>query len=227
MAKQQGAWDDDRLDDSEAGERLIGSLIFEEEGEARTTKAFKKLEENKKRKPWEQASEVLDDQGRKRLHGAFTGGFSAGYFNTVGSKEGWAPATFVSSRSNRAKYDKQKLEDFMDAEDVAEEQTGGMDLHATGDFAGMGKGDVLPPPKDILVPDDLLAPAEDPIGFRLLRTMGWREGHGVGPKRKRKRDKGGDEEEGDEEDDMMKDFKFAPKDVRGFVATVKNDLFGI
>ena len=31
---------------------------------------------------------VLDEQGRRRFHGAFTGGFSAGYFNTVGSKEG-------------------------------------------------------------------------------------------------------------------------------------------
>ena len=30
----------------------------------------------------------LDQQGRRRFHGAFTGGFSAGYFNTVGSKEG-------------------------------------------------------------------------------------------------------------------------------------------
>jgi G patch domain-containing protein 1 len=32
--------------------------------------------------------EVTDEQGRKRFHGAFTGGFSAGYFNTVGSKVG-------------------------------------------------------------------------------------------------------------------------------------------
>jgi G patch domain-containing protein 1 len=39
-----------------------------------------------------------DDQGRRRFHGAFTGGFSAGYYNTVGSKEGWTPSTFVSSR---------------------------------------------------------------------------------------------------------------------------------
>ena len=31
---------------------------------------------------------VRDKQGRVRFHGAFTGGFSAGYFNTVGSKEG-------------------------------------------------------------------------------------------------------------------------------------------
>ncbi len=41
---------------------------------------------------------VFDEQGRRRFHGAFTGGFSAGYYNTVGSKEGWTPSTFVSSR---------------------------------------------------------------------------------------------------------------------------------
>ena len=27
-----------------------------------------------------------------RLHGAFKGGFSAGHFNTVGSKKGWKPS---------------------------------------------------------------------------------------------------------------------------------------
>jgi G patch domain-containing protein 1 len=32
--------------------------------------------------------EVVDDQGRVRLHGAFQGGFSAGYYMSVGSKEG-------------------------------------------------------------------------------------------------------------------------------------------
>lgn len=32
---------------------------------------------------------VKDEKGRYlRFHGAFTGGFSAGYFNTVGTKEG-------------------------------------------------------------------------------------------------------------------------------------------
>lgn len=32
---------------------------------------------------------VKDEKGRyQRFHGAFTGGFSAGYFNTVGTKEG-------------------------------------------------------------------------------------------------------------------------------------------
>ena len=29
--------------------------------------------------------QVTDEQGRRRFHGAFTGGFSAGYYNTVGS----------------------------------------------------------------------------------------------------------------------------------------------
>ena len=37
---------------------------------------------------------VTDDRGRRRFHGAFTGGFSAGYFNTVGSKEGSISPSF-------------------------------------------------------------------------------------------------------------------------------------
>jgi Protein of unknown function (DUF1604) len=36
----------------------------------------------------ERGSWARDEKGHRRLHGAFTGGFSAGYFNTVGSKEG-------------------------------------------------------------------------------------------------------------------------------------------
>lgn len=53
-----GPWDEDRLDASEEGEKLLGTLMFEEEGEAKTTKAFKKLEENKNKKPWEQALQL-------------------------------------------------------------------------------------------------------------------------------------------------------------------------
>ena len=37
--------------------------------------------------PWKQ--EVTDKEGCRRFHGAFTGGFSAGFYNTVGSKEGF------------------------------------------------------------------------------------------------------------------------------------------
>ena len=45
--------------------------------------------------------EVTDEQGRKRFHGAFTGGYSAGFYNTVGSLEGWTPSQFTSSREGR------------------------------------------------------------------------------------------------------------------------------
>lgn len=31
---------------------------------------------------------ATDEHGRRRFHGAFTGGFSAGFWNTVGSLEG-------------------------------------------------------------------------------------------------------------------------------------------
>lgn len=44
------------------------------------------IQKAKKQKEKEQY--VTDEQGRRRFHGAFTGGFSAGYYNTVGSKEG-------------------------------------------------------------------------------------------------------------------------------------------
>jgi hypothetical protein len=37
---------------------------------------------------WCYCLQVRDDEGRRRFHGAFTGGYSAGYYNTVGSKEG-------------------------------------------------------------------------------------------------------------------------------------------
>lgn len=80
---------------------------------------------------WEQV--VTDAQGRRRFHGAFTGGFSAGYFNTVGSKEGWQPQSFYSSRSqkrtaaqpdvdgnDRKRPRGMRLEDLMDEEDLAD-----------------------------------------------------------------------------------------------------------
>ncbi|KAG4218359.1 hypothetical protein PC116_g33161, partial [Phytophthora cactorum] len=91
---------------------------------------------------WKQ--EVRDERGRKRLHGAFTGGWSAGYFNTVGSKEGWTPSTFVSSRTNRRKDDKapkqQRPEDFMDEEDLADAAEA-QKLQTTQGFAGLGAMD--------------------------------------------------------------------------------------
>lgn len=63
---------------------------------------------------------AVDSNGRRRFHGAFTGGFSAGFWNTVGSKEGWVPQAFKSSRSEKAMHALQKPNDFMDEEDVGE-----------------------------------------------------------------------------------------------------------
>ncbi len=42
----------------------------------------------KTRNSWEMRRPdiVTDEQGRRRFHGAFTGGFSAGYYNTCGSE---------------------------------------------------------------------------------------------------------------------------------------------
>lgn len=84
----------------------------------------KKADPNELQPIWKQ--EVRDEQGRQRFHGAFTGGYSAGYFNTVGSKEGWTPSTFISSRSNKkdetnranAIASGSRPEDFMDEEDL-------------------------------------------------------------------------------------------------------------
>ena len=59
---------------------------------------------------------MTDDRGRRRFHGAFTGGFSAGYFNTVGSRHGWVPQTYKSAREERAEAVAASAADFMDEE---------------------------------------------------------------------------------------------------------------
>lgn len=83
---------------------------------------------------------AVDKQGRRRFHGAFTGGFSAGYFNSVGSKEGWTPSTFVSSRSKRIEQSNEvsKPEDFMDEEDFAEHGIAPRQLKTTTHFKSTG-----------------------------------------------------------------------------------------
>ncbi|KAI8612262.1 hypothetical protein BC830DRAFT_1067854, partial [Chytriomyces sp. MP71] len=63
-------------------------------------------------------------------------GFSAGYYNTVGSKEGWQPKTFQTSRSSRAKFE-QNPDDFMDEEDRAEINAS-QKISTTDDFDILG-----------------------------------------------------------------------------------------
>lgn len=134
---------------------------------------------------WKQ--EVRDQRGRKRLHGAFTGGFSAGYFNTVGSKEGWTPSTFVSSRTNRYK-DQQKAaqqrpEDFMDEEDLADAEEA-KKITTNAAFAGLGSTANDATRASGLM--GLFRTQGETMGVKLLKKMGWREGQGIGPKVRRK-----------------------------------------
>ena len=89
---------------------------------------------------------VVDKQGKRRFHGAFTGGFSAGYFNTVGSKEGWTPSTFVSSKKKKQDADTdqgfsrvQLPEDFMDDDDFSEHGIAPRKLQTTDLFKSTGK----------------------------------------------------------------------------------------
>ncbi|KAK4959484.1 hypothetical protein LTR10_004289 [Elasticomyces elasticus] len=165
---------------------------------------------------WKQ--EVLDDRGRKRLHGAFTGGFSAGYHNTVGSKEGWTPSTFISSRDKKQKGGDgggtQRVEDYMDEEDLAEREST-QTLEVEGGFAGLGGGKDAPGGMF----SDLFRPTgEERMGIRLLQRMGWRAGQGIGPKIRRKAQ--GDDEKGGE-------HLFAPENVKVMVLDRKTDRKGL
>ncbi|XP_006887901.1 PREDICTED: G patch domain-containing protein 1 [Elephantulus edwardii] len=198
---------------------------------------------------------VRDEKGRyKRFHGAFSGGFSAGYFNTVGSKEGWTPSTFVSSRQNRADKSVLGPEDFMDEEDLSEFGIAPKAIVTTDDFASKTKDRIrekarqlaaatAPIPGATLL-DDLIAPAKLSIGFELLRKMGWKEGQGVGPRVKRRPRRqnpdpavkiygcalppGNSEGSEDEDDDYLpENVTFAPKDVTPVDFTPKDNVHGL
>lgn len=168
----------------------IGAAFDIPEEETSTKKKFDKHEQV-----------AVDSRGRRRFHGAFTGGFSAGYFNSVGTKEGWSPSTFKSSRSSRAEKENssQRPEDFMDDEDFGE--------YGIAPKTFMTKDNFTPTEKELdqrkrtigqavkegvirsAVPggiplDDLILPSKLSMGIQLLRKMGWKEGHGVGDKLK-------------------------------------------
>ncbi|KAK4319559.1 hypothetical protein Pmani_009503 [Petrolisthes manimaculis] len=130
-----------------------------------------------------------DKQGRRRFHGAFTGGFSAGYFNSVGTKEGWTPSTFVSSKGQRAETKRVKPQDFMDDEDLGVFGISPQVIQATSNFDSnrdqVQRKRVLDPSgpiPGIPVLEEILRPASETVGVKLLRRLGWRPGQGVGPR---------------------------------------------
>ncbi|KAF4122136.1 G patch domain-containing protein 1 [Geosmithia morbida] len=168
---------------------------------------------------WKQ--DVRDDRGRKRLHGAFTGGWSAGYYNTVGSKEGWTPSTFVSSRSDRRKDDaakQQRPEDFMDEEDLAAAAEA-QKIQTSDAFAGIGGVTRGNGERGLA---GLFRTQGDTMGLRLLRKMGWKDGQGIGPKVRRRARLDTSKANADD-----KTYLFAPDDVTMIQLDRKKDRKGL
>lgn len=128
------------------------------------------------------------------------------YFNTVGSKEGWAPKTFVSSRTNRQKDQPngqtQRAEDFMDEEDLSQAAES-RQLEVAHNFAGIGGAGAQS--------DDglfgLFLTQEETMGVKIAQKMGWRRDQGMG--RKVRRNARLDDAAGDSTTHL-----FAPEDVR-------------
>lgn len=104
-----------------------------------------------------------------RFHGAFTGGFSAGYFNTVDTKKGWTP-------SSKLRQD-QQISDFMDEQD--HEEWGGP-TNVTNDYKQ--QNDKVEKSQSTTTIGKVAAPLESlfkvshqTVGPRLLRLLGYRE----------------------------------------------------
>ncbi|EKM50069.1 uncharacterized protein PHACADRAFT_153394 [Phanerochaete carnosa HHB-10118-sp] len=188
---------------------------------------------------WKQ--EVRDEKGRRRLHGAFTGGFSAGYFNSVGSKEGWTPSTFMSSRGDRAKKKEVRPEDFMDEEDLAElresrqliDENEEMDLGGTeAELRRRAGAGTEEDSMASAVAASLAPPSQDSVGARILRKMGWRLGQGIGPRityeQRNKQDRqAGISKTEDENDEEAKKHMYPRRDTPLLLVSRKDNSHGL
>jgi len=179
--------------ESDSDSSLIGTHISDDEEGPVRSRAEQRMRQNdpnrqaKFKHLHEQA--VHDEQGRQRFHGAFTGGFSAGYYNTAGSEAGWAPSEWKSSREARNQdRPAQKPEDFMDDEDLAAHR-GSQALVAQAGFSRASSSSAQPAVESEAherlgeeLAGLLVVPTRhaESMGFRILRAMGWREGFGVG-----------------------------------------------
>jgi G patch domain-containing protein 1 len=133
-----------------------------------------------KKKPISVEDQIATDaQGRRRFHGAFTGGFSAGFYNTVGSLEGWTPSEFKSTRQDKAQNKSQKPEDFMDDEDIGEFGIAPQTVRATSDYSTSKKrkrqafSDGPIPGEPVL--HSLLTSGNETIGYLLLKNIGLKD----------------------------------------------------
>ncbi|XP_037068930.1 LOW QUALITY PROTEIN: G patch domain-containing protein 1-like [Pollicipes pollicipes] len=205
----------------------------------------------KRRPPALEDQTARDARGRQRFHGAFTGGFSAGFFNTVGSRDGFQPATFVSSRSSRAEGRSARPEDFMDDEDRGEHGIAPQRVQAKQDFQEAPTGgtkrrhpqfDEGPIPGQPVL-EQLIKP--DTVGVRILKSMGWRPGQGIGPRVTRAEKKqqqkvygcarppgadsavAADSDSDSDSDAALREVLLAPDDSEAPLVRPKDDLFGL
>ncbi|CAK1543612.1 unnamed protein product [Leptosia nina] len=168
---------------------------------------------------------AVDAHGRRRFHGAFTGGFSAGFGNTVGTPEGWTPATFKSSRSEKAQTASQRPEDFMDEEDRSEFGIAPKQMQTVREFSGQKRSRPNryhegPIPGEPVL-EQLLRPVHESAAVRMLQAMGWREGQGT-EFREAKQDS-----EESSESEFEYETLFAPEDYEPYILQRKNDKFGL
>uniref|UniRef100_T1ISB5 G-patch domain-containing protein n=1 Tax=Strigamia maritima TaxID=126957 RepID=T1ISB5_STRMM len=200
-----------------------------------------------KKKPVRPEDQIAtDEKGRRRFHGAFTGGFSAGYFNSVGTEQGWAPSTFKSSRSQR--------------NDTSVFGIAPRTIHTTKLFTApehkknkRKRTNAQKEQSAFLFDDkrfkDLIVPLNNSIGVKLLYKMGWKHGQGIGPKVKKLVKKPDVEAPqsnveapqsnvktygcslpptvGNDSDDEFENFTFAPKDVEIVQYVPKENLQGL
>ncbi|CAG0913112.1 unnamed protein product [Notodromas monacha] len=204
----------------------------------------------KRKKPTSVEDQIVtDEQGRRRFHGAFTGGFSAGFYNSVGTRDGWSPATFTSSRQKRNATMPRGAEHYMDDEDVGEFGFAPKGIIATDTFISrldsakllaakrrkMEAGTEVIPGASFL--EDMITPVKDSKGVVLLRQMGWKPGQGVGPRVSKDTPEEGEEEERkvygchipEEFRKTMEksEITFAPDDAPAWILVPKKDLFGL
>jgi Protein of unknown function (DUF1604) len=111
----------------------------------------------------------------ERFHGAFTGGFSAGYYNTVGSREGWQPTEYGASTQTRKELGQdvpqQSIHSFMDEQDHNEwggPQGISNEFLSTDILAGATKT------KEKTAVDPFTVQFRSGVGEQLIRVLGWR-----------------------------------------------------
>lgn len=195
---------------------------------------------------------VKDENGRRRFHGAFTGGFSAGYWNTVGSKEGFTPQEFKSSRAEKASMKTFKPTDFMDEEDFSEFGIAPQMIQTKEDFGNSnssGNKRKREKPSEGPIPGEpvlrnLLKPVRDKAAVRILKSMGWRDNQGIGSRMtysEKKRANNRNQREmyvkknysenntNEDDDDELSDdeITFAPDDFDPYIMNMKDNTFGL